>query len=125
MNPTCVDTKSDPWVAFGNDDVDTKCPDSGTIGNDTIGFIRVRKRKIKGGHAEWRDYHAANGTLAETSASFDLVRAVRVNGKPRHEFVLGLGSQKNVLWASKLAWFWSAPSFAWFATVSLNSSGIV
>jgi hypothetical protein len=45
------------------------------FGNDTVGFIRVRKRAV--------------------SMSFDLVRAVRVNSKPRHVFVLGLGSQKH------------------------------
>src|SRR5262245_29783500 len=104
-----VDTKSDPWVRFGNDSVDTKPTDSGIFGNDavdtkgraiatfgndaTIGFIRTRKRKIKGGHPDWREYRALNGKLATTSISFDLVRAVRVNGKPRHEFVLGFGSQ--------------------------------
>ena len=27
--------------------------------------------------------------------SFDLVKAVRIDGKPRHKFVLGLGSQKD------------------------------
>jgi hypothetical protein len=35
------------------------------------------------------------GGLAMSSASFDLVKAVRVDGKPRHEFVLSFGSQKN------------------------------
>jgi hypothetical protein len=40
--------------------------------------------------------------------SFDLVRAVRVDGKSRHKFVLGLGSLKNNH-ARKGApvWFWA------------------
>jgi hypothetical protein len=103
-----VDTKSDPRAPFGNDaaDVDTKRPAAATFGNDAIGFIRVRKRKIKGGHRDWRAYRAQQGILATTSASFDLVRAVRVNGKPRHQFVLGLGSQKDID-RRDLCWFWS------------------
>jgi hypothetical protein len=56
------------------------------------GFIRVRKRKLKG--------------LAASSMSFDLVRALRVNGKPRHEFVLGLGSQKDADHDWALCQFW-------------------
>ena len=108
-----VDTKRSAVVTFGNDSaerpasgtfgndashVDTKHPAVVTFGNDTIGgFIRVRKRKLKGGHPDMRAYRAATGgRLATVSMSFDLVRAVRVNGKPRHEFVLGLGSQKDV-----------------------------
>ena len=60
-----------------------------------IGFVRVRKRKLKGGHPDWRLYRARHGMLASMAMSFDLVRAVRINGKPRHVFVLGLGSQKD------------------------------
>jgi hypothetical protein len=62
--------------------VDTKIRTRDEFGNDAIGFIRVRKRKLK-------------GVIADASLSFDLVRAVRIDGKPGHEFVLGLGSQKN------------------------------
>jgi hypothetical protein len=75
--------------------VDTKCHVDETFGNDNVGFIRVRKRKLKGGHPQWRAYRARAGNLASASRSFDLVRAVRVDGKPRHQFVLGLGSQKD------------------------------
>jgi hypothetical protein len=91
-----VDTKHPAVVSFGNDSVERTA--SGTFGNDAIGgFIRVRKRKLKGGHPDMRAYRAATGgRVATVSMSFDLVRAVRVNGKPRHEFVLGLGSQKDV-----------------------------
>jgi hypothetical protein len=101
-----VDTKHLDDKTFGNDSVDTKPPAEGTFGNDGVGFIRVRKRKIKGGHAEWREYRARNGTLATTSTSYDLVRAVRVNGKPRHKFVLGLGSLKDYERDSDVVWFW-------------------
>jgi hypothetical protein len=31
---------------------------------------------------------------------------VRVNGKPRHEFVLGLASQKDNVEQSDRCWFW-------------------
>ena len=51
----------------------------------TLGFIRVRKRTL---HPKWR-------SRAKASMSFDLVRGVCVNGKARHQFVLGLGSQKS------------------------------
>jgi hypothetical protein len=46
----------------------------------TIGFIRVRKRKTKDSH---------------DVASFDIVRAVRLRGQPRHKFVLGLGTVRH------------------------------
>jgi hypothetical protein len=60
------------------------------------GFIRVRRRKLAD-HGRFHDCHGRKGQVPPThSASFDLVRAVRIDGKPRHEFVLGLGSQKNV-----------------------------
>ena len=92
-----VDTKTEANVVFGNDrsGVDIKSPVDGTVGNDTIGFIRTRQRKIKGGPRHLLKYRARNGILATKSTSFDLVRAVRVNGKLRHQFVLGLGSQKD------------------------------
>jgi hypothetical protein len=112
MAMTGVDTKTLSGERFGNDgngdaDVDTKCLAGSTIGNDGIGFIRVRKRKLKGGHPQWRAYRTRTGRLVSTSQSFDLVRAVRVNGKPRHQFVLGLGSQKNLDRNHDLGWFWS------------------
>jgi hypothetical protein len=62
-----------------------------------LGFIRVRHRKLNGGHPYLRAYRERNGRPPLTeSVSFDLVRAVRIDGKPRHKFVLGLGSQQNV-----------------------------
>jgi hypothetical protein len=89
-----VDTKSCSCAHFGNDgNVDTKHHAGATFGNDAgVGFIRVRKRKLK--------------TLATSSASFDLVRAVRVGGRPRHEFVLGFGSQKDSDRDHDLCRFW-------------------
>jgi hypothetical protein len=92
-----VVTKRHAGEQSGNDadSITTKLrPINRTFGNDaslvtTPGFIRVRKRTLKGGHPMWR-------SGAKTSMSFDLVRAVRVNGKPRHQFVLGLGSQQAV-----------------------------
>jgi len=89
---------------MGNDaaDVVTKFPGDGQIGNDTTdvvassenvadlvttpGFIRVRKRRLQ--DSIWR-------RCARYSMSFDLVRAERINGQPRHKFVLGLGSQQS------------------------------
>jgi hypothetical protein len=74
-----VDTKSRASATFGNDlGVDTKSTVSGTFGNYSIGFIRVHRRKLAG-----RNYGRHT-----SSASYDLVRAVRVDGKPRHKFVL-------------------------------------
>jgi hypothetical protein len=105
-----VDTKGRDGATFGNDGharVDTKGLHAQTFGNDSIGFIRVRKRKLKGGHRDWRAYRAHQGILATTSRSFDLVRAVRVDGKPRHEFILGLGSQKDFDRKSADGWFWA------------------
>jgi hypothetical protein len=95
-----VDTKSFTCETFGNDGgVDTKKFPCATFGNDTLGFIRVRKRPCwsRGATASW---------------SFDIVKAVRVNGKPRHKFVLGLGSLRivtDVEWgdgSSDLIRFW-------------------
>jgi hypothetical protein len=65
-----------------------------------FGFIRVRKRVLKGGHPMHR-----YGPTA--SMSFDIVRAVRIDGEPRHEFVLGLGSQQSppARW-SNTVYFW-------------------
>lgn len=103
-----VVTKHSDVETFGNDapPVVTKLPASATFGNDTIGFVRVRKRRLKGGHRDWRACRAQKGMLATTSSSFDLVKAVRVDGKPRHLFVLGLGSQKDHEREGALAWFW-------------------
>jgi hypothetical protein len=103
-----VDTKTEANFAFGNDGVDTKSCACASFGNDgTIGFIRVRKRALKGGGGdpEYRAYLLRTGKTHTASMSFDLVRAVRVNGKPRHQFVLGLGSQKDREHYS-LFWFW-------------------
>jgi hypothetical protein len=110
-----VGTKREPSAAFGNDDaVDTKSATRRAFGNDDAvgtnclraqtthyGFVRVRKRKLKGGSHGW---------LAKASVSFDLVRAVRVNGKPRHKFVLGLGSQKGERrgWHDNVMRFWTS-----------------
>jgi hypothetical protein len=109
-----VDTKRFANATFGNDmDVDTKHPAVVTFGNDTVGFIRVRKRKLKGGSPSTREYRAATGKpVATASMSFDLVRAVRVNGKPRHEFVLGLGSLRDYMRReSELVHFWLSAIF--------------
>jgi hypothetical protein len=88
MSALSVVTKRRDVATFGNDgeNVDTKVTAGGRFGNYSLGFIRIRKRKLKGGRHGWR---------AKASSSFDLVRAVRVDDKPRHRFVLGLGSQKE------------------------------
>jgi hypothetical protein len=62
----------------------------------TIGFVRVRRRVLKGGN--YRDIYytkRAYAGRATASTSYDIVRAERVDGKPRHRFVLGLGSLKE------------------------------
>jgi hypothetical protein len=66
--------------------VDPKSEARAGFGNDGVGFIRVRRRTLT---PYWE--HSATA-----SASYDIVKAVRVGGKPRHRFVLGLGSLKNV-----------------------------
>jgi hypothetical protein len=89
------------------------------IGNDAGAmFVRVRRRKLKGGHADWRSYREARGILQTDSASFDLVRAVRIDGKPRQKFLLGLGSLKFPIGERELAWFW------WRALRSMISYGL-
>jgi hypothetical protein len=92
-----VVTKVTDVGTFGNDDsVDTKCHAGVTFGNYS-GFIRVRKRKL--GYN-----HRGNAT----SASYDLVRAIRVNGVPRHKFIVGLGSFKHGGEPYRhIGWFWS------------------
>jgi hypothetical protein len=72
----------------------------------SAGFIRVIKRKLKGGHPDLRAYRAEAGELATVSRSFALVRAVRIDGKPRHVFVLGLGAQKDWERAGHITEFW-------------------
>jgi hypothetical protein len=109
--PTFGNDGALPAAPFGKDKqsapVDTKLWTSPQFGNDAIGFIRVRKRSLKGGHPV-RRYRSGPGKLQTGSMSFDLVRAMRVNGKPRHEFVLGLGSQKNVDWHNnEIIYFWA------------------
>jgi hypothetical protein len=86
----------------------SKGPASATFGNDTAMFIRVRRRALKGGHRDWRAYRKSKGLIAEASASYDVVRAVRINGKPRQKFLLGLGSLKvkERDEARDLIWFW-------------------
>jgi hypothetical protein len=92
--------KNGQIVSFGNDHAD-----SGGM------FIRKRKRKLKGGHRDWRHYRSARGILVTESASYDVVKAVRINGKPRQKFILGLGSLKTpqvgtCCGVHPLIWFW-------------------
>jgi hypothetical protein len=122
-NDVGVDTKCGVDAGFGNDVVDTKSPVNGTFGKDvspvdikrrgnatfdnySIGFVRVRKRALKGGHPSSIYWRRKAGLVATEACSFDLVRAVRINGKPRHQFILGLGSQKNVSQDYELVHFW-------------------
>ena len=102
-----VDTKSRASETLGNDsnNVDTKHTDVETFGNYGLGFVRVRKRTLKGGHPSSRAWRR-DADIATSAASFEVVRAVRVNGKPRHKFVLGLGSWKNATRANDLVAFW-------------------
>lgn len=64
---------------------------SAEFGNDAGAmFVRVRRRALKS------VYRQRDGTLIKaTSASYDVVRAVRINGKPRQKFLFGLGSLKQ------------------------------
>jgi hypothetical protein len=85
---------------------------SGAFGNDNVGFIRVRRRSLT---PYWE--HSATA-----SASYDIVRAVRIDGKPRHVFVLGLGSLKDVetrVGAGRISG--STPSSAWSPTGSRSA----
>jgi len=80
----------------------------------TVGFIRVRKRKLK---PKFRWYKKDKGRYAgmyrqvkdkdapTQSFSYDLVRAVRINGEPRHKFVLGFGSPVG-RWYNDIVPFW-------------------
>jgi hypothetical protein len=97
-----VDTKCFSCATFGNDGgVDTKSVTCDAFGND--GFIRVRKRKL----TYWRRYYASDAKfMPKASWSFDLVKAVRVDGKPRHRFALGFGSLKDKCDSSDVVRFW-------------------
>jgi hypothetical protein len=88
-----VVTKSHDGLTIGNDTaVVTKSLSRSIFGNDTAMFVRVRKRKLL--------KHGA-------SASYEIVRGVRVNGKPTQKFLLGLGSLKTPLRRThELSWFW-------------------
>lgn len=99
-----VDTKIRPRAQYGNDSasVDTKNEPRVVFDNDSsVGFVRVRRRKLKGGNGSWSRVRAP-----KASASYDIVKAERVNGKPRHRFVLGLGSLKDKPHNNDLEWFW-------------------
>jgi hypothetical protein len=64
----------------------------------SLGFIRVRHRTF-----------ASRYPVKVGSASYDLVRAVRIDGKPRHKFVLSLGSLKDerpLRYKHSLTYFW-------------------
>jgi hypothetical protein len=77
----------------------------------TVGFIRVRKRKLKPkfrwskGKDKWGGYYKIWDKSGPTSFSYDLVRAVRINGEPRHKFVLGFGSPVS-RWTNSTEHFW-------------------
>src|SRR5262245_33360533 len=78
-----VVTKSPAVGTIGNDTaVVTKSLSGSIIGNDTAMFVRVRKRQL---------------LKFGASASYEIVRGVRVNGKPTQKFLLGLGSLKTPL----------------------------
>jgi hypothetical protein len=96
-----VVTRSDTRAAFGNY-TPRQWPQLG----DYTGFVRVRRRTLKGGHPDWREYRRRHGCLHTTSCSFDLVQAVRLNGKPRQRFLLGLGSIKDSEREGRLVNFW-------------------
>src|SRR5262245_38439851 len=101
-----VVSKSRVDAPFGNDaDVVSKTAPCAAFGNDTAMFVRVRHRTLNG-------HHMRNGQWITKSTSFDVVRAVRINGKPRQKFLFGLGSLKEPV--SQLHWFW------WHAMCRLN-----
>ena len=89
------------------------------IGNDAGAmFVRVRRRKLKGGARRLAIVSRGSRHLQTASASFDLVRAVRIDGKPRQKFLLGLGSLKFPIGERELAWFW------WRALRKMISHGL-
>ena len=104
-----VVTKGLNAMTVGNDKgVVTKRATRASFGNDSIGFIRRPKRKLKGGAPGRPSYYYKR---ALTSVSFDLVRAVPVSTANRAgEFVLGLGSLKGKRGEDEgdLMWFWTA-----------------
>jgi len=80
----------------------------------TSGFIRVRKRKLYG-RAHWvvsrrsktgyvKRYDRA---VPLPAASYDIVRAVRLNGKPTHKFVLTLGTLRQYSQTERTIEFWT------------------
>jgi hypothetical protein len=96
---------SRPIADIHGADVLTKCLIEATFGNDAV-FVRVRRRQLKGGHPHRRPYRER---LITESASYDVVRAVRIDGKPRQKFIVGLGSLKTPIPESggwSLARFW-------------------
>jgi hypothetical protein len=104
---SCVVTKSNGVVTFGNDGVSvvTK-PTAGVSFDNYAMFIRVRRRKLKGGSPQVRRNPQYYGPRPTESASFDVVRAVRVDGKPRQKFLCGLGSIKQGLNDHDALRFW-------------------
>jgi hypothetical protein len=77
----------------------------------TVGFIRVRKRKLKPkyrwskGKDKWGCHYKIWDKRVPESVSYDLVRAVRINGQPRHKFVLSFGSPVS-RWDNSTIGFW-------------------
>jgi hypothetical protein len=94
MAKRTVVTKNRGARVIGNyaDDVVTKKRVDPLIGNYG-GFIRARRRQL---HKYLRYKTRYQKHYPKISTSFDIVRAVRINGEPRHVFVLGLGSQHDL-----------------------------
>jgi hypothetical protein len=92
----------------------------------TVGFIRVRKRKLKPkyrwskGKDKWGCHYKIWDKSAQTAVSYDLVRAVRISGQPRHKFVLGFGSPVS-RWYNSVEPFW-ARAFASMARHGLSKA---
>jgi hypothetical protein len=109
--PANVVSKSPAGGTIGNDHVVSKCDPCVSFGNDAM-FVRVRRRTLKGGHQSLRAHRKHHGCLVTASASFDVVRAVRINGKPRQKFILGLGSLKTPqVRTCEIFWFWRRALF--------------
>jgi hypothetical protein len=70
-----------------------------------IGFVRVRRRTLKGG---------------SSATTFDLLRSVRVDGAPRHQFVLTSARSAAIV---TLPVFGRAPAPAWPRTACRRSNG--
>ena len=88
-------------VSDVREDVVSKSGVDAAFGNDAM-FVRVRRRKLKGAYRNWR----GGGKPITASTSFDVVHAIRVDGKPRHKFLFGLGSLKTPHTSWGLARFW-------------------